>query len=483
MASSRSLAFLLLVSSLIFTAHTCQCFTVPATKSVAPCQGFPLHFCIQKSNDGDDDDDVLSRQKQPNRVLEAVKKSPKHTKKLLSILGASMAFLAGANVEVAHAARPPIKAERNAARPPIKAERKRAIVKASTKQVQGDEHKISFPAKTTVVVTAGSAVAFTIVQRARKNARDDDDDETIEIPERPSLEELKEQRIDKLEEMQTELNDNMHINGFPLPFDGEDSLDEDDKSEIDVSTFTTPVDGKDVEVVDDSVEMIEETTSKPTTLVVDITEEVEERLSHITSMEESPPAAATEMTFEDTGEILLATSEVTPEASNETEEPPEVTSEASEETPVTSEASDDTSQLTEEIEVTPEASNHETKEPSEVTSEASEETPVTPKASDDTQQLTEQIESKVQLAELRAEWKFLMEDADLTTAYPLQDEQFVHARRQPKSAPEEAALAAKYAAIEDLMDRAYQILVDLGMIEETQPIDMDKFIEILEASW
>jgi hypothetical protein len=108
---------------------------------------------------------------------------------------------------------------------------------------------------------------------------------------------------------------------------------------------------------------------------------------------------------------------------------------------------------------------------------------VTSEASDDTQQLTEQIESKVQLAELRAEWKFLMEDADLTTAYPLQDEQFVYARRQPKSAAEEAALAAKYAAIEALMDRAYQILLDLGMIEETQPIDMDKFTEILEASW
>ena len=38
------------------------------------------------------------------------------------------------------------------------------------------------------------------------------------------------------------------------------------------------------------------------------------------------------------------------------------------------------------------------------------------------------------------------------------------ARQQPKSADEEAALAAKYAALE-LGERAFQILVDLQMIE------------------
>jgi hypothetical protein len=54
-----------------------------------------------------------------------------------------------------------------------------------------------------------SAVAFTNVQRGRNNTGDDDNDEMMKIPERPSLEELKEERIDKLEEMQTELNDNM----------------------------------------------------------------------------------------------------------------------------------------------------------------------------------------------------------------------------------------------------------------------------------
>lgn len=38
------------------------------------------------------------------------------------------------------------------------------------------------------------------------------------------------------------------------------------------------------------------------------------------------------------------------------------------------------------------------------------------------------------------------------------------ARQQPKSADEEAALAAKYAALE-LGERAFQILVDLQMID------------------
>ena len=52
-----------------------------------------------------------------------------------------------------------------------------------------------------------------------------------------------------------------------------------------------------------------------------------------------------------------------------------------------------------------------------------------------------------------------------TTVLPLQDPQFVEARKQPKSPEVEAALAAKYAAIESLEDRAFQILVDLGMVE------------------
>lgn len=41
------------------------------------------------------------------------------------------------------------------------------------------------------------------------------------------------------------------------------------------------------------------------------------------------------------------------------------------------------------------------------------------------------------------------------------------ARRQPKSPEEEARLAAKYAAIEDLSERAFTILVDLYMVEAT----------------
>ena len=37
-------------------------------------------------------------------------------------------------------------------------------------------------------------------------------------------------------------------------------------------------------------------------------------------------------------------------------------------------------------------------------------------------------------------------------------------RQQPKSSEEEAKLAAKYGAIEDLGERAYTILCDLNMV-------------------
>ena len=42
------------------------------------------------------------------------------------------------------------------------------------------------------------------------------------------------------------------------------------------------------------------------------------------------------------------------------------------------------------------------------------------------------------------------------------------ARQQPKSPEEEAVVAANYAAIESLQERAFKILLDLGMVEETQ---------------
>jgi len=40
----------------------------------------------------------------------------------------------------------------------------------------------------------------------------------------------------------------------------------------------------------------------------------------------------------------------------------------------------------------------------------------------------------------------------------------IEARRQPKSPEEEARLAKKYAAIEDIGERAYTVLKDLYMI-------------------
>jgi hypothetical protein len=47
---------------------------------------------------------------------------------------------------------------------------------------------------------------------------------------------------------------------------------------------------------------------------------------------------------------------------------------------------------------------------------------------------------------------------------------FQKARQQPKSPAEEARLQAKYAAIESLEERAFTILVDLGMVELTSSV-------------
>ncbi len=54
----------------------------------------------------------------------------------------------------------------------------------------------------------------------------------------------------------------------------------------------------------------------------------------------------------------------------------------------------------------------------------------------------------------------------------IMDEKYVQARQQPKSPEEAKILAGKYAAITCLEERAFQILVDLGMVEVREaPID------------
>jgi hypothetical protein len=54
------------------------------------------------------------------------------------------------------------------------------------------------------------------------------------------------------------------------------------------------------------------------------------------------------------------------------------------------------------------------------------------------------------------------------------EEQIAWARQQPKSTEEEAELASRYAAMSSLEERAYTILLDLGMIEVTcDPDDPD----------
>ena len=56
-------------------------------------------------------------------------------------------------------------------------------------------------------------------------------------------------------------------------------------------------------------------------------------------------------------------------------------------------------------------------------------------------------------------------EADNSSVLPLTDTVYVQARQQPKSPKQEAILAEKYAAIETVEERAFQVLVDLGMVE------------------
>ncbi|CAB9508425.1 expressed unknown protein [Seminavis robusta] len=58
-------------------------------------------------------------------------------------------------------------------------------------------------------------------------------------------------------------------------------------------------------------------------------------------------------------------------------------------------------------------------------------------------------------------------DAEL----PLMSRKYIEARRQPKSAPEEKRLSEKYEKYTDVGEKAFAILVDLGMIETTEDIE------------
>ena len=81
------------------------------------------------------------------------------------------------------------------------------------------------------------------------------------------------------------------------------------------------------------------------------------------------------------------------------------------------------------------------------------------------------------------EWTFLHQPAR-NIEYPLQDSQFLEARRQPKSQEEKERWALKYARIDNVSERAYQVLLDLGMIEQSRPtVDMmSKFDGIIDTN-
>jgi hypothetical protein len=91
----------------------------------------------------------------------------------------------------------------------------------------------------------------------------------------------------------------------------------------------------------------------------------------------------------------------------------------------------------------------------------------------------EKLKKLKRLTQIRRELEYLLEDAT-NANLPLMDEHFVEARRQPKSPEEDHFLAMKYAAIKSLADRAYQIILDLGMIEESYVVDLDIIWKLLD---
>ncbi len=69
----------------------------------------------------------------------------------------------------------------------------------------------------------------------------------------------------------------------------------------------------------------------------------------------------------------------------------------------------------------------------------------------------------------------LLQEETIPATYPSRDPTSVTSRQQPKSKQEEEQLATKYAQIVNVSERAYQILVDLGMVDESEQIDVTKF--------
>jgi hypothetical protein len=57
------------------------------------------------------------------------------------------------------------------------------------------------------------------------------------------------------------------------------------------------------------------------------------------------------------------------------------------------------------------------------------------------------------------------------TELPLMTKKYIEARQQPKSQAEEERLQKKYMAYTDVGERAFAILVDLGMIEVAEYAD------------
>lgn len=57
-------------------------------------------------------------------------------------------------------------------------------------------------------------------------------------------------------------------------------------------------------------------------------------------------------------------------------------------------------------------------------------------------------------------------DETIDMASPFHNSKFISSRQQPKPKVEEEKLAQKYAQITSISERAYQILVDLGMLEK-----------------
>jgi S-DNA-T family DNA segregation ATPase FtsK/SpoIIIE len=413
-------------------------------------------------------DEGNARKREKLGALVNVGKISRKSKRIFAILGASLAFLRGPLVEPAQAA---IKA-------PVE----------TVDETDTESRTVAKKVRGIVVVTAGSVVLFKSAKRGKECDESEregtQEGSDIKIPQRRSLEDLKEMREAKLEKIK-------QLNGINVEVErlSDAAIESVEESESERE------DAQEESVIEDLKETREAKLEK-TEQLNGINVEVE--LS-------SADAATTELPlshefFYETWKAKklpeekakLASKYAAIESVEESESEREDTQEESDieipqrrsledfkEMEQLNEINAEMEQLNEinvEIERLADAAIESVEESESGREDAQEESDIEIPEKRSLEDLKKTREAKLekieQLNEINVEVERLIDDA-ATTELPLRKENFVEARRAQKSPEEEAKLASKYAAIESVEERAYEILMDLGMIEDSRLVDMD----------